>query len=38
MNSIGPEPAQVSLRQKESARARARAGGFAQRPPLFRIS
>jgi hypothetical protein len=32
MNSIGPKPAQASPRQKESARVRARAAGFAERP------
>jgi hypothetical protein len=34
MNSIGSKPAQVSPTQEESARVRARAGSFAQRPSL----
>jgi hypothetical protein len=35
MNSVGPNLAQVILRTEKSARARARAGGFAQRPLAF---
>jgi hypothetical protein len=34
MNSPGPVLAQVGPLLKESARARARAGGFPQRPPI----